>query len=186
MQTVYEATFGKDTLPLATGGKAFPIRPDALTDQQIAAFFRYGKRALNDSYNSEAKAAKDSGKARPDPKAYMEDWLKHWGAKTAKTRGPQGSTEDRADKAWFISKGRKTTMEDLPQAWIERTAILLVNGKKADTPAAAMEMVRADATWIDKAKGVVRGTEDWKAFHAAEIAKDKAKEPEIDESLALT
>jgi hypothetical protein len=97
-------------------------------------------------------------------------------------RGPSGpriDAEGRADVAWFATVGRKVAAKDLDQAWIERTAVLLVNGKKAETPGAALEMVKADPSWIDKAKQVVRGTEEWKTFHAAEAAKDKGKSADV-------
>lgn len=97
-------------------------------------------------------------------------------------RGPSGpriDAEGRADVAWFATVGRKVAAKDLDQAWVERTAVLLVNGKKAETPAAALDMVKADPSWIDKAKQVVRGTDDWKALHAAEVAKDKGKSADV-------
>ena len=85
LQAAYESIFDEKELPLATGGKNFPTRPDQLTDRQIAAIFRYGKRALNDAYNGEAKTHRDAGQAPPDPQEFFDSWFEDLG--TNKPRG---------------------------------------------------------------------------------------------------
>lgn len=105
MQAAYETAFGESMLPLNTGGKDFPIRPDELSDQQIAAFFRYGKRALNDSYNSDAKVARDAGKAVPNPKEYFAEWLDIFGTNKPRGGGSRLSPETKGWITYFNSKG---------------------------------------------------------------------------------
>jgi hypothetical protein len=85
MQAAYETAFGESTIPLNVGGIDFPTRPDNLTDRQLCAFLRYGKRGANDAYNSEAKKLRDEGSPVPNPKDWFPDWLADFG--TNKPRG---------------------------------------------------------------------------------------------------
>ena len=105
IQSAYEATFGEAELPLNTGGKPFPTRPDALTDRQITAFFRYGKRALNDSYNSVAKIARDEGTPAPEPGTFFTEWLDEFGTAKARAGGARLSVETAGWIEYYKSKG---------------------------------------------------------------------------------
>jgi hypothetical protein len=106
IQTAYEEIFGETTIPLNVGGIDIPTRPDELTERQLVAFLRYGKRGANDAYNTDAKKARDEGKPAPEPKAYFAEWLESWG--TNKPRGGGGrslSVEVAGWIAYYKSKG---------------------------------------------------------------------------------
>jgi hypothetical protein len=104
MQTAYESTFGESTIPLNVGGIDFPKRPDELSDRQLCGLLRYGKRAGNDSYNSEAKKLRDSGEPVPNPKDWFPDWLADLGTNKPRGGGARLSVETSAWIEFFKSK----------------------------------------------------------------------------------
>lgn len=107
MQTAYEAVFGESTIPLNVGGIDFPTRPDTLTDRQLCAFLRYGKRGANDAYNSEAKTLRDEGKPTPNPKEWFAEWLDDWGTSKSRGGGAKLSIETAGWIEYYKSKGNK-------------------------------------------------------------------------------
>jgi hypothetical protein len=111
MQAAYETAFGESTIPLNVGGIDFPTRPDNLTDRQLCAFLRYGKRGANDAYNSEAKVARDQGDKASDPKSWFPDWLDEWGTNKPRGGGAKQSPTIKGWIAYFNSKVSKVKIQ---------------------------------------------------------------------------
>jgi hypothetical protein len=94
----YSAKYGDDKIPFACGGKAFPTSIETMEPDKIAAVLRYGKRMLNDSYNSIAKKNREEGKLAPNPDDFFADWYEDLGKATSKSRGPSLTDREKAER----------------------------------------------------------------------------------------
>lgn len=81
LSQAFAEIYGSDEIPFACGGTKFATPIASMTDKQVCAVLRYGKRMLNDSYNAVAKAAKDEGKLPPDPQEFFDEWFADLGNK---------------------------------------------------------------------------------------------------------
>ena len=64
-----------DTITFNVGGESFSVAADEVPPDRWTALLMYGRRKLNDAYNSRAKTARDEGKPKPDPRGVFDAFL---------------------------------------------------------------------------------------------------------------
>jgi hypothetical protein len=141
MMAAYEEMTGTTQIDLGPEDRPKSVRVGDLTDKQIAALFRYGKRLINDKWNSD--------KGKKDCKPFNE-WFKETMAALGVTIGtgtgrgaPALSYEAKAERAiltgFFRDAGQKaeTAKENAakPDAWEQVTRIYIIRElSKTHTP----------------------------------------------------
>lgn len=134
VQAAMETELGIEKIPFAVNKENFGKRPDEMTDRQICAILRYGKRALNDAYNTTAKAARDEGRIPPDPKAFAEEWFANLGTHRVGTTRSTLTASDSGWIAYFKAAGVKIsgkavngkTLDDAKQGYVRQVILASV------------------------------------------------------------